>query len=166
MPSKESEPRIRRGSGKYAPAISNPVIDAVADIAEGKIREDLRDVVQNAVARTKGRYELGLLFGDLICCGLNGDDYLLLLAGMIQSNLAARPAGEESNPGKYDRICRQLQEDVQADAILMVVLNGIMGSGFSVGIDTDAMDPKKTVAQIPAMLRQIANSIESQQEVN
>ena len=161
MPSSEGEPRVPRG-GRYAPVISNPVIDAVADLMEGSKRDDLKEVVRHAVSLTRGRYEVGLLFADLICA-LNGTAYLPLVAGMIQSGLVPGESGP-SNPGKYDAICRALQADTEADAIALIIVNGIMGSGFSVGVNTDAMKAAAMTAKLPGMLRALATSIEQQKQ--
>jgi hypothetical protein len=35
-------------------------------------------------------------------------------------------------PGKYDNICTTAREAAQADSVVLIVLNGVHGSGFSV----------------------------------
>jgi hypothetical protein len=58
-------------------------------------------------------------------------------------------------PGKYDRLATIVREESGADAVIVLVLGGKMGSGFSVqsrGVDLTAM--------LPGMLRKIADDIE------
>lgn len=34
-------------------------------------------------------------------------------------------------PGKYDRVCTELREAMGADAVVVIILNGKRGTGFS-----------------------------------
>lgn len=61
------------------------------------------------------------------------------------------PAG----PGKYDHLCTACREAVQADAVVVIVLNGNRGSGFSV----QALGEDFT-RTLPALLRTVAAEIE------
>jgi len=65
-------------------------------------------------------------------------------------------------PGKYDEACRALQAATEAEVIVILVVNGNVGSGFSVGVDADLADPRHTIAQLPTMLRQLAASLEQE----
>jgi hypothetical protein len=58
-------------------------------------------------------------------------------------------------PGKYDAIATTAREVAKARAVVLIVLDGTRGSGFSVqAIGTDIS------ASLPALLRQVANGIE------
>lgn len=41
--------------------------------------------------------------------------------------------------GKYDAICTQIREDHNADAVVVVIINGHRGTGFSVQASPIAM---------------------------
>lgn len=57
-------------------------------------------------------------------------------------------------PGKYDDIAQKLQEEHDADGVIVIILNGDRGSGGSFKID-------KTLASgLPKLLRDIANEME------
>jgi hypothetical protein len=60
-----------------------------------------------------------------------------------------------TGPGKYDKWCLDVLLEVQADATVLIVLNGVLGSGFSV----NATSPVLT-KRLPDMLRMVANEIE------
>jgi hypothetical protein len=58
-------------------------------------------------------------------------------------------------PGKYDTIATTAREAAKAHAVILIVLDGTFGSGFSVqAIGEDI------TANLPALLRQVANGIE------
>ena len=59
--------------------------------------------------------------------------------------------------GRYDVHCEGVMEITKAQAVLLLVVNGDNGSGFSVA----TLDPLLLV-RIPAMLRELANEIEAQ----
>jgi hypothetical protein len=61
------------------------------------------------------------------------------------------PAG----PGKYDAECQKVFFDVEAQTVLMVVVRGNKGNGFSV-ISTDM----GLVVKMPGMLRDIADQLQ------
>ena len=58
-------------------------------------------------------------------------------------------------PGKYDEICTAAREVTNAEAVVMIVLGGKYGSGFSVQAIGEDIS-----ASLPALLRDVANSIE------
>lgn len=57
-------------------------------------------------------------------------------------------------PGKYDEICTKAREDAKADSCILIVHNGINGSGFS----TQATLP--FLLTLPNILRHLADQIE------
>lgn len=56
-------------------------------------------------------------------------------------------------PGKYDAICTQVREET-GGSVLLIVLGGIYGSGFSVQATADV------VADVGTILRKTADDIE------
>lgn len=58
-------------------------------------------------------------------------------------------------PGKYDDYCTEVRDKTDAVGVVMIVLNGNLGSGFSVQI------PVEMVVKLPDLLRKVANDIES-----
>jgi hypothetical protein len=57
-------------------------------------------------------------------------------------------------PGKYDDLCTAARQTAEADAALLIIFGGNMGSGFSAQI------PSNLVGDVPAILRAIADQIE------
>lgn len=57
--------------------------------------------------------------------------------------------------GKYDDAATAARESTKAAGVLLIVLGGEKGSGFSVQV------PPEMVASIPDMLRHMANQIEA-----
>lgn len=57
-------------------------------------------------------------------------------------------------PGKYDVFCSQVRQDAYAEAVILIVMNGVLGSGFSV------QAPQRMSEMIPQMLRNVAQQIE------
>lgn len=65
-------------------------------------------------------------------------------------------------PGKYDAECEVVRAETGAAAIVLCVLGGKSGNGFSVSIDgRQSTNPIATLATIPAVLREMAQSIET-----
>jgi hypothetical protein len=58
-------------------------------------------------------------------------------------------------PGKYDDSCTSVRETLNADAVILIVLNGTHGNGFSV------QAPLELARQLPEMLRHMADEIEN-----
>jgi len=58
-------------------------------------------------------------------------------------------------PGKYDDLCTTVRESVEADAALVIIINGRKGSGFS--LQTADLG---VLADLPATLRRTADQIE------
>jgi hypothetical protein len=59
-----------------------------------------------------------------------------------------------NNPGKYDDICTMAREAAQADGVILIVINGNKGGGFSV------QAPPEVLSLIPAMLMYTAKEIQ------
>jgi len=59
-------------------------------------------------------------------------------------------------PGKYDAECADVMFKLKADAVLLVVINGVIGNGYSV--TTFNID---VLAQLVNMLRSLAAQIEA-----
>jgi hypothetical protein len=58
-------------------------------------------------------------------------------------------------PGKYDGLCTLVRETAKAEGVLLMILGGDKGDGFSCQADL------MTTAALPKMLRSIANQIEA-----
>lgn len=59
-------------------------------------------------------------------------------------------------PGKYDPVCTAAREVTHAEGLLLIVINGSQGSGFSAQFTNSAL-----MATIPAALREMASAIEA-----
>jgi hypothetical protein len=57
-------------------------------------------------------------------------------------------------PGKYDDLCTKLRTEAKAAGVLLVVLRGDRGDGFS------AQGPPEMLLTLAAMLRHVADEIE------
>ena len=62
-----------------------------------------------------------------------------------------------TEPGKYDAECAKIQQEQDAEGVLLIVIKGRRGSGFSAAATLDV------ITGIPAILRSVAEDIESQQ---
>lgn len=60
--------------------------------------------------------------------------------------------------GKYTDDCDKVQEQLHADCVCLIVLNGPRGHGFAV----NATDPV-AVLKLPEILRSVADDIDEQQ---
>lgn len=61
------------------------------------------------------------------------------------------------NPGKYDDLCTMVREAAQAEGVILIVINGNKGAGFSVQATA------KMVSAIPDMLEYTAVTIRLQE---
>lgn len=61
-----------------------------------------------------------------------------------------------SGPGKYDLQCTRTLHELRAKCVILLVVNGAQGSGFSVASTDPAL-----VHMVPAALRQIADAVEA-----
>lgn len=60
-------------------------------------------------------------------------------------------------PGKYDDLCTLVREGAQAEVAIVIVINGVHGSGFSVQGVTD--QEALTRVHLPALLEDLARRI-------
>lgn len=56
--------------------------------------------------------------------------------------------------GKYDKECTEVRDKTRADGVVLMVLNGSLGSGFSAQLNLADM------MRVPSLLREVADSIE------
>jgi len=59
-------------------------------------------------------------------------------------------------PGKYDQLATHVREQAQALGVVVLVLEGAHGSGFSV------QAPATVAMRLPQLLRQLATMIEAE----
>ncbi len=64
-----------------------------------------------------------------------------------------------TGPGKYDQECTMVRTETDAELVLLAVINGKQGSGFSVQAEA-----RVDLRQVPRILRLIANQIEADAE--
>jgi hypothetical protein len=57
-------------------------------------------------------------------------------------------------PGKYDDLATYVREKARASAVVVIVVEGVKGSGFSVQAQADV------ALALPVLLRRIADDIE------
>jgi hypothetical protein len=57
-------------------------------------------------------------------------------------------------PGKYDNACTVARETTNAAAVILIVVGGELGHGFSI------QGERGIVSRLPSMLREIASQIE------
>lgn len=66
--------------------------------------------------------------------------------------------------GRYDDELHAAVDATRAAFVLLLVYEGHKGSGFSIGIDeSQVVDSRQVLSQVPAILRAIADGIEDQQ---
>jgi hypothetical protein len=58
-------------------------------------------------------------------------------------------------PGIYNQLATESREAAQAEGVILIVLNGNKGTGFSAQFESPGM-----VQDIPSLLRQVADQIE------
>lgn len=65
-------------------------------------------------------------------------------------------------PGKYDEVCTAARLATLADAVVLIVIDGDKGSGFSVqSVTTRSV---AITARLPALLRSVADKIEASED--
>lgn len=57
-------------------------------------------------------------------------------------------------PGKYDELCTEAREKAKSIGAVLMIFDGEKGWGFSVQM------PPRFMAQLPALLRDMANKVE------
>lgn len=65
-----------------------------------------------------------------------------------------------NGPGKYDQQCVTAMMQTESAAVVLVVLGGNEGSGFSVNVDPARVDAVDLISKLPDMLREVARQIE------
>lgn len=60
--------------------------------------------------------------------------------------------------GKYDQLCTEAREKAKADGAILIILDDARGFGFSVQL------PLEEMARVPAILRNVAATIERDME--
>lgn len=64
-----------------------------------------------------------------------------------------------NNPGKYDEVCTEARETTKADGVILIVIQGEMGSGFSVQAMPDILE------RLPEILEYMAGAIRKERSV-
>lgn len=57
-------------------------------------------------------------------------------------------------PGRYDKWCTKIREEEKAEGVILIVVGGVKGEGFS------AQLPPHLTAKMPEVLRHVARQIE------
>jgi hypothetical protein len=63
-------------------------------------------------------------------------------------------------PAKYQDTCAALTEELEADCVMLVVVGGIRGEGFSVSARQDHVPDLHTDAGVARYLRMLADRVE------
>jgi hypothetical protein len=61
--------------------------------------------------------------------------------------------------GRYDEVCERARDETKARGVVLYVLEGDKGSGFS--CTSSAADARRLNADLPRLLRQMADAIEA-----
>ena len=61
--------------------------------------------------------------------------------------------------GKYDEECAGVRERTDAEAVILIVLNGKLGSGFSVQVTPEIL------LFLPELLHSVANDLDAQRKL-
>jgi hypothetical protein len=63
--------------------------------------------------------------------------------------------------GKYDDLCEATLRAAQAQGVILIVMGGFRGSGFSVSIEQTVV-AKGGVDNLPKVLREVADQIDAE----
>jgi len=100
-----------------------------------------------------------VISGDLICgiqtINLNNERNENSKAILENNNLTLGVTGMSLGPGKYDLETTMVQKETNAQGVILIIIDGKRGSGFSVQATLEV-----TLA-IPGMLRTIADKMEA-----
>lgn len=81
----------------------------------------------------------------------------MVVLSQLQSRIRTEnPMSGKNGPGKYDPEATGILLATQAECVLLLVVRGDRGSGFSVSCSNEAIMPF-----LPRMLRELADSCES-----
>ena len=72
-------------------------------------------------------------------------------------------AAAQLGGGKYDAELGEVMASAHAKVVLLVVLGGNRGDGFAMAID-ELLRTNVVIAEVPSILRAIADSIEEQRK--
>lgn len=75
----------RRERARYAPELSWPILDAIADM-RGQLNSRVLDTIEATAAKLDTPGSVALLYADLICA-LNGLDWLPFISDVLLSRL-------------------------------------------------------------------------------
>jgi hypothetical protein len=78
------------------------------------------------------------------------------------------PTGQSGNKGAYDHISENLSRDLKADAVLLLVVKGRLGTGLSVSVNAakpGAMEMSMG-GGLAAVLRRIADQLDAGEPPN
>lgn len=141
----------------YIPELSHPILDVIFAVEHDTAA--LRTAIIAALDKVHRESELCWLYADLICA-LNGTDWLPLVAGLIGSGRQFPSATRAG--GKYDAAAAALLVVTNAAACAALVHDGSEGHGFAVAVNSERIEPKLFVGQLPDLLRGMADEIEQQ----
>lgn len=57
-------------------------------------------------------------------------------------------------PGKYDALVTRIMDEAPAQGVILLIIDGVLGSGFSVQATAEI------TASLPTLLREVADGIE------
>lgn len=63
-------------------------------------------------------------------------------------------------PGKYDDLCTEARKKAKAAGVLLIVLGGEKGSGFSMQAQAGSGAGEMLIRMLPQLLRDVADQIE------
>ena len=61
-------------------------------------------------------------------------------------------------PGKYDQICTEIREKTNASGVIVIIIDGTLGNGFSCQVD------QKLILKLPDILEFMAKEIREHPE--
>jgi hypothetical protein len=100
-----------------------------------------------------------VISGDLICgiqtINLNNERNENSKAILENNNLTLGVTGMSLGPGKYDLETTMVQKKTNAQGVILIIIDGKRGSGFSVQATLEV------TLDIPGMLRTIADEMEA-----
>lgn len=62
--------------------------------------------------------------------------------------------------GKYDGACNELVRSTGGEIVVVMIVDGKRGSGFSIAVRQDKRDAEIVMVELPHMLRDLADKIE------
>jgi len=65
-------------------------------------------------------------------------------------------------PGKYDRVCTLARDATEAEACILIVVNGKHGSGFSCQVVEGTVPPERIASALETVVKSIREDIKPQ----